>query len=131
MMVEHNILKDIMPDKGIEISLLTYLIPFIVILLLMIWLLYRFIKYTHRNHTILTEREQALQYLKSMTTTTLMQKEELYQFSIQMQIYLEGKKDPNYLQLEEKLTPHKYHATSQNIDSQLIQEIQDYIKGLT
>ena len=130
-MDESTILKDIMPDKGIEISLLTYLIPFMVILLLMIWVLYRFIKYTHRNHTILTGREQALQCLRSMTTTSLMQKEGLYQFSIQMQIYLEGKEDPNYLQLEEKLTPHKYHATPQTIDPQLIQEIQDYIKGLT
>ena len=131
MMDEHNILKDIMPDKGIEISLIPYLLLFSIILLLILWIRYRWIKYHSKDKATLTEKEKAYHYLTSLTEATLTQKEGLYQFSIQMQMYLEGKKDPDYLRLEEKLTPYKYHATAQTIDPQLIQEIQDYIKGLT
>jgi len=130
-MVESIILKDIMPDKGIEISLIPYLLLFSIILLLIIWILYRWIKHANRNSTVLTKKETAHQYLISMTEATLNQKEGLYQFSIQMQMYLEGREDTTYLRLEEKLIPYKYHPTSQTIDPQLILEIQDYIKGLS
>ena len=130
-MVESTLLKDIMPDKVIEISLIPYLVLFSVILLLIIWVLFHWVEYRSKYKAIFTEREKAYQYLTSLTEKTLTQKEGLYQFSIQMQVYLEGREDPDYLRLEEKLTPYKYHPTPQTIDPQLILEIQDYIKGLS
>ncbi len=127
-------LKGIMPSVEIDTGALPYLCISIALLILLIVTLWWYAR--HRKKRPSTPQSQALHRLKALDLqTALSQKtrsqETLYQFSIDVHCYLDGRKDTLFDEIQEALLPYKYQADAPLPGTAMIQKIDDFIKGLT
>ena len=119
--------RDIIPAKEIDISYIPYLVATLVVMVAIVYLVYR---YMTQKIVVPTPKEQALSRLRALDLSGVVTKEMLYSFTLDTQIYLDGESDTTLKQILELLTPYKYHHNDVDIEPSIIAMMSSYIEEL-
>ncbi len=119
--------RDIIPAKEIDISYTLYLVATLVVMVAIVYLVYR---YRTQRIVVPTPKEQALSRLRALDLSGVVTKEMLYSFTLDTQIYLEGESDMTLEQILELLTPYKYHHSDVDMEPSIIAMMSSYIEEL-
>ncbi|HIP12431.1 MAG TPA: hypothetical protein EYG73_06900 [Arcobacter sp.] len=119
-----NELKDIKAIESISIDFSAYFI-FIALCILCIVVLIIFLKTRKKR---LTKSQKASRYLKALDFDTYDDKTLAYNFTIYGHECLQSHYEDEFLKIIRQLEQYKYKKDIQKIDSELIEEMKDYIK---
>ena len=117
-----------MPDVSIPAHILSFAWPVALLCLLFGFAIFR---YFRRNRVPMSPQHRALHHLKKLELQEGVDREALYQFSLYVQQYLDGRRDEVFEEIQQALLAYKYHTEAPQIDEVLIQKMRDYIGGLS
>ena len=119
-----NELKDIKAIESISIDFSAYFI-FIALCILSIIFIVVFLKTRKKK---LTKSQKASRYLKALDFSSYDDKTLAYDFTIYGHECLQAHNEDEFFKIIRQLEQYKYKKDIQKIDSELIEEMKDYIK---